>query len=1034
MVTFGVSSTGPLLGGCNLTVDNSGGGTVISDDGNINCGEICKVNYTESASVTMVASPEPGYVFDGWGGVCAELTECIVNISQVSGHKTVSARFTNAIQQGVFIDSLVQGVRYKTSSNLQGVTNNKGEFQFVDGDTVNFYVGDVLLGSVRAGDLVTILEMDNPEQVAMLLQSIDDNKDPEDGIVISSEMQALFENSVLTIEEVNPDDPSFKAKYKTITGEDFVTDALNSFSSAKLAIALELLSGTKFYDYYTGNIDIYNNDLYNKDELKESSEKRMRLYYYSAVVGPQLRMEASRIWDKIESVEDRRQQQEELYKTSGELIGSIVTLNSLYKNLNAAELKATQEVVDLGIVDEQFADALFGNVADKQFEEIRKAVASTSLLKALDSEEIKAIFGALPDPLVDALMTEFKLLFSCVGSFKDIGGCITSIGTEALTTFNDAYTSWNIAGGAEDMNTNVVVAEYLRNYYRFAGNMFYMYNEFGLSLANEDELIQKIAEAVLVPSVGIFTDGNYRYDLDIVKSKILQYKSMVYLGTDSIIRNYDLQRNLSAEVGSSNLDVSIQKGKTTFSEDQQLEVCYLLTNNTYLSISADLVFSITSAAEDTYTLGTVSNVSIDKKENEDDCVSYAVNAEIYAAILDTPYLLKMEITYNEKTASDSQILEITTQNALADLITVLAAPIVKVRVSLSIDGVIYLDASNSSVHKSQGELSYSWEQVLTADDPVVELADSETDKASFIPPELAAGQESETLYFKLLVISDIGQKVTTQFVVVELEKNSLISDLVFSDSDLQRCILDIASSNDYVYTNELTEFNCISYRYNNVDLSILSNFSNLESISLGFFRVTDLAALSNLTRLTFLRFQNSDVHNNYQITDLSPLSNLINLTYLVIPRSSISDLSPIANLTELTRLEFYNSQINDLSPLANLINLSYFAVSPQVSNLSPLSGLTSLKNLWISNNQVSDLSPLVNLTSLQVLGVSNNQINDISSLANLTNLRGLFLDMNQVTNISPLTNLTNLVSLDLRDNPIEDCSLSPVENSRCIEQ
>ena len=109
-----------------------------------------------------------------------------------------------------------------------------------------------------------------------------------------------------------------------------------------------------------------------------------------------------------------------------------------------------------------------------------------------------------------------------------------------------------------------------------------------------------------------------------------------------------MQRNLSAEVGSSNLDVSIQKGKTTFSEDQQLEVCYLLTNNTYLSISADLVFSITSAAEDTYTLGTVSNVSIDKKENEDDCVSYAVNAEIYAAILDTPYLLKMEITYNEK--------------------------------------------------------------------------------------------------------------------------------------------------------------------------------------------------------------------------------------------------------------------------------------------------------------------------------------------------------------------------------------------------
>ena len=85
-----------LLGGCNLSIDNAGGGTVTSSDNNLHCGTICQFNYNTTQTVTLSATSEPGYIFDRWSGACTGSEECTVTIGQTSGHKNVKVHFVPA--------------------------------------------------------------------------------------------------------------------------------------------------------------------------------------------------------------------------------------------------------------------------------------------------------------------------------------------------------------------------------------------------------------------------------------------------------------------------------------------------------------------------------------------------------------------------------------------------------------------------------------------------------------------------------------------------------------------------------------------------------------------------------------------------------------------------------------------------------------------------------------------------------------------------------------------------------------------------
>ncbi|MBN2692784.1 MAG: esterase-like activity of phytase family protein [Burkholderiaceae bacterium] len=107
-----------------------------------------------------------------------------------------------AVQTGVFLDSAVAGVDYTTDSDTTPrLTNAEGQFLYKAGETVTFKLGGVLLGRAKGADVVTLSDLDGQGDeaprtlnTAQLLQALDDDRDPTNGIVIRDVVRQRFAN------------------------------------------------------------------------------------------------------------------------------------------------------------------------------------------------------------------------------------------------------------------------------------------------------------------------------------------------------------------------------------------------------------------------------------------------------------------------------------------------------------------------------------------------------------------------------------------------------------------------------------------------------------------------------------------------------------------------------------------------------------------------------------------------------------------------------------------------------------------------
>ncbi len=93
---------------------------------------------------------------------------------------------------GVFLDSPVINIGYRTET-LESATNSLGEFEYLLGDTVTFFIGDLEFPPVEASRTVTALDLagttntSDPRVVNMirLLQTLDQDANPDNGITIT---------------------------------------------------------------------------------------------------------------------------------------------------------------------------------------------------------------------------------------------------------------------------------------------------------------------------------------------------------------------------------------------------------------------------------------------------------------------------------------------------------------------------------------------------------------------------------------------------------------------------------------------------------------------------------------------------------------------------------------------------------------------------------------------------------------------------------------------------------------------------------
>ena len=107
------------------------------------------------------------------------------------------------------IDGIIEGLEYQTSSGITGLTNADGSFSFNTGDVVTFSIGNVVIGDIDMSQITDgqvflqdIADIDRSdmsdqyvENMAVLLQSIDNNGDAYDGIVITDEIRVAFSDA-----------------------------------------------------------------------------------------------------------------------------------------------------------------------------------------------------------------------------------------------------------------------------------------------------------------------------------------------------------------------------------------------------------------------------------------------------------------------------------------------------------------------------------------------------------------------------------------------------------------------------------------------------------------------------------------------------------------------------------------------------------------------------------------------------------------------------------------------------------------------
>lgn len=202
-----------------------------------------------------------------------------------------------ALSTGVLSDSPVDGVTYSINGAAKGVTADGGKFQYTLGDTVTFTLGALTLGEYTpkiADAVVTPIELTSAIEdeadnrgntvtnLLILLQSLDADGDPENGISISAETLASFADAQKVQSLILSSDSS--------DFSEALTNA-NVLPEGKTAVSAEAaeahfkkqffnnLAGVYYFDNYGSVLRINNDGNYLVGQFIDDDEEALGVEY-----------------------------------------------------------------------------------------------------------------------------------------------------------------------------------------------------------------------------------------------------------------------------------------------------------------------------------------------------------------------------------------------------------------------------------------------------------------------------------------------------------------------------------------------------------------------------------------------------------------------------------------------------------------------------------------------------------------------------------------------------------------------------------
>jgi hypothetical protein len=143
-----------------VTLDvGSGGGTVVSDVGDIDCGSSCEATLDTGTEVTLTATPEEGSAFVAWRGIsareCRRATECTVTLT--GGPQEVGALFAEtgtaawALQVGSTVGDGGGQLIVDKNGDLFFVASYSGQFDLGGESYENIGANDIFLAKLSPG-------------------------------------------------------------------------------------------------------------------------------------------------------------------------------------------------------------------------------------------------------------------------------------------------------------------------------------------------------------------------------------------------------------------------------------------------------------------------------------------------------------------------------------------------------------------------------------------------------------------------------------------------------------------------------------------------------------------------------------------------------------------------------------------------------------------------------------------------------------------------------------------------------------------
>jgi hypothetical protein len=140
-------------------------------------------------------------------------------------------------QTGILTDAAVQGVSYRTSSGVTGVTAADGAYNYNPGDTVQFTLGGLSLGNVSATGIISPIQLSGGDSnklnnLLVMLQSLDTDGNPANGITIPTASAAAVPATVNLSQATNTFASSANTGLVTAMNAGGITRSVTSLASA----------------------------------------------------------------------------------------------------------------------------------------------------------------------------------------------------------------------------------------------------------------------------------------------------------------------------------------------------------------------------------------------------------------------------------------------------------------------------------------------------------------------------------------------------------------------------------------------------------------------------------------------------------------------------------------------------------------------------------------------------------------------------------------------------------------------------------